>query len=180
MKIEFFQLSVQNISAGFEKIFRAGKARNLDFGILSYNSLGKQEAERMKALLDMKEALSAAVSVGASRITGKGFMFSPKLPYVSTDGIIVNVKRCEELGIPERVKAVNTHSHFEDAGGIHATLLSFLEAVVPYGELYGYSDPGDVLVSVSFSEEITAKLLHPVKNLFGQVNYEIQKKYDKE
>lgn len=168
MRVEFFQLPKGDVLAGFEEIFRIAKERNLDFVVLS---LGVTDKDRIEALLTTDEVRKAAISVGVGRITGKGFTFSPKLPYISENGIIINVKRCEELGIPDNMVKANSHSHFEDAGGVHATLISFLESVVPYGELYMYPYADEVKAPSS-------KIAQLAKNLFSKVNYEIQKKYD--
>lgn len=175
MKVAYFMIPEQNITRAFSDIFIPAKERDFDFAILSQQQIGIEDRKKIEKLLLKNEVVSAAISVGVGCITGKGFVFSPKLPYVSEDGIIVNVKHCREIGVVERIKQVRVNSHFEDAGGIHATLLSFLEAVVPYGELYGYS-----IQDSSQSTHKTPVPLRFIKGLFNKVNYEIQKKYDRD
>lgn len=157
------------------------KERKLDFAVVSRHSMNAVAREKFDDLLKTSKVGKAAISVGVGKINGKGFNFSSKFPFVSEDGIIINMKRCEELGIPERLTNVHTYSHFEDAGGVHATLLSFLEAVVPYGKLYSYSFQNDSQgTRKAWRERAIEWLLRPIKSVFGRVNYEIQKKYDKE
>lgn len=183
MRVDFFQIAANNngnLIAEFDDAFRAAKARDLDFAVLSRRPFGATEKERIKAPLATEGVRSAAISVGVEHITGKGVAFSPKLPYVDENEIIVNVKRCKGLGIPERITQINVNSHFEDAGGIHATLLSFLEAVVPYGELHSYTYNKSDLEDVNplWRRKVARGALQYIKGAFRNINYEIQKKYD--
>lgn len=138
-----YQIEASNISETWLATLDFAKKNKAHFFFLSHRSAWILDPARLFELLSLPSIQKAAVSVRAGQIVGKGFRFSPKFPYLDEDFIIINVRRCEELGIDKQLSEVNVHSHFESQGGIHATFVSFLEAVLPSGEVFVYSDGSD-------------------------------------
>lgn len=136
-------LREDKVPAAFGAVFQLLKEHGLDFGVLSHRPAWILDPTKLRELLESPSLRHAAVSVRAGKIQAKGAVFSPKLPYVDEDFIVVNGKRCQELGLLESLGRAGGHSHFEDAGGLHAALISFLEAAVPHGDLHVYSDGSD-------------------------------------
>lgn len=119
-------------------------AYGFDRCIVSYRPTWVLAPASLHALLESEGVVRAAVAIRAGGIVTRAAVFSPKLAYIDPDFIIVNVARCRELGIPEQLASVSFASHFENAGGIHADLLAFLETIVPYGALHVYDDGSDL------------------------------------
>lgn len=141
--VKTFQLTSPDVQDTFNTVFRFLGEQEIDFAILSHRAAWALDPAKLKILLKMEGVQRAAISVRVGKIQAKAGAFSPKLPYIDEDFIVVNIRRCKELGILEHLNKINTHSHFEDAGGIHVALLSFFEAAVPYGDVYIYSDGSD-------------------------------------
>lgn len=132
------------LASAFHHVLTIAEEENDAFAIFSCQSSWALDPDRLHALLTSDGVRGAAVAVRAGKIFAKAAVFSPKLAYVDSDFIIINVQRCQELGIPERLATVPFASHFTDAGGIHADLLALLETIVPYGALYVYDDGSDL------------------------------------
>lgn len=133
-------LTKQNISETFAAVFDFAKINDLDFCVLSHRNAWAIYPQQFRELLESAGVQKAAISVRAGKIYAKAGIFSPKAPYIDSDFIIVNIRRCGELEIPGRLTTVPFTSHFTDAGGVHAELWAFLETVVPYGALYIYEN----------------------------------------
>ena len=134
------QLTKQSVSETFAAVFDFAKTEDLDFCILSHRKAWAIYPQKLRELLENAGVQKAAISVRVGKIYAKAGIFSPKTPYIDSDFIIVNVRRCVELEIPKRLGTVPFASHFTDAGGVHAELWAFLETIVPYGALHVYDD----------------------------------------
>lgn len=142
--VETHHLSCSSLVETFSTIFDLAKEREIEFCILSHRAAWVLDPSKLKTLFQDEHVRNAAISIRAGAIVQKGSVFSPKIPYVDEDFIVINVRHCKELRIPDCFSQVNVESQFRDAGGLHAELLSFFEAVVPYGKLFVYSDGSDI------------------------------------
>lgn len=138
--VKTWHLAIQTLTETFTALFRLAAGDDLDFCILSHRNAWAVNPKKLKELLEDQGVQSAAIAVRVGKIYAKAGIFSPKMPYIDADFIIVNVRRCRELGISERITRVQFASHFNDAGGIQADLFAFLETIVPYGGVYVYDD----------------------------------------
>ncbi len=181
---EFEAVKIENflhtdISKIFETLHLLSKEGKTDFSILFHHYFKEVfNPSFLKKILLNERVQNALISIGVGQIKGSGFIFSPKLPYIEEDCIILNMKECEKIGFSERVKYSNTYSHFEDAGGLHAVLISFLEAVIPYGGVYIYPSIVNVNKKIPLHQKFIDRVLEIPRKMLNLVNYEIQKKYE--
>ncbi len=142
---EVFMVSLQasTVPATFAETFAFARHNAVAFSILSFGAGWVLSPERLKRLLDDSSVQEKALSVRMGMIQVKAGVFSPKLPYVDDNFLIVNQRRCETLGIIAAAERGSGGTHFERWGGVHAELMSFIEAVIPHGELFVYSNGSD-------------------------------------
>ena len=123
--------------------FRCAQENDIEFGIFSNSATWILDGHKLRQLLEQKQVQGMAFSLRVGDITGKAVKFGSRLPFIDDNFIIFNTKRCDELGIFDGLRLKNVTSHFEEWGGNHASLFSFFEACVPYGDIYIYSDGSD-------------------------------------
>ena len=118
--------------------FEYALKNNIDFGIFSNSGGWVLDSHKLRMLLEKEELASNAFSLRAGSANGIAQKFSPRLPFIDDNFFVFNTGKCTELGI----FAKNTRfvSHFGEWGKGPLHLLSFLEACVPYGYVYVYSD----------------------------------------
>ncbi|OGL65172.1 hypothetical protein A3F52_01035 [Candidatus Uhrbacteria bacterium RIFCSPHIGHO2_12_FULL_47_11] len=138
--VDALQLKVSGMAETFTAIFNFARECRMDFCLLSYRSAWAISPQALKNLIQSEGVQQAAISVRVGKIYAKAGLFSPKAPYIDADFIVINLKRCIELGAPERIGRVSYYSHFTDAGGVQAELIAFLEAIMPYGAVHVYDD----------------------------------------
>lgn len=136
-------LQSPSLQETFLSLFEIALKQDVGLAILSHQSAWIVDLEKFFALLNTEQIQQHAISVRVGRIEGNAFTFSPKLPYIDEDFILINMERCKKFGIIDHVRNKNLESHFLSWGGIHAELISFLENFVPYNELFIYSDGND-------------------------------------
>lgn len=132
-----------SLQQAFLSLFEIAQKQDAKFAVLLHRSAWIVDLEKFFALLNTEQIQQHALSVRVGKIEGKGFTFSPKLPYIDEDFMLINIERCKKLGIIDHVRNKKIKSHFLSWGGIHAELISFLENFVPYNELFIYSDGSD-------------------------------------
>lgn len=123
--------------------FRFAQENDIEFGIFSNSATWILDGHKLRQLLEQKQVQGMAFSLRVGDITGKAVKFGSRLPFIDDNFIIFNTKRCNELGVFDGLRLKKFTSHFEGWGGNHASLFSFFEACVPYGDIYIYSDGSD-------------------------------------
>lgn len=135
--------SYDSIVDALNAAFQFAKMNRISFGIFSNSATLFLDGYKLKKLFEQDDVQSKAFSLRVGEIKGKALKFSARFPFIDDNFIIFNVKRCDELGVFDSFRLKNFTSHFEEWGGNHASLFSFFEACVHYGDIYIYSDGSD-------------------------------------
>src|SRR3989338_7048977 len=132
-EVHTLQSRTTKVTDTFATLFRFADERHVDMCLLSFGNVWVMDPMRLRFMLCGDEIQKAAIAVRAGQIYAKAGVFSPKLPYIDADCILVNIQKCRALDIPKRNETIQSASHFDDAGGVHAVLIAWLETIVPYG-----------------------------------------------
>lgn len=122
-----------------QDVFRHAQARDLDFAVISFGNGVPVSLPRLAALLASEPVQKSIWSFRICPITGVGFRLWPRLPNVDDHFIILNVRRAAETGFFDR--DLIHASHFSNAGGRHAHLLSMIEYALVSGEFSNHFVP---------------------------------------
>lgn len=126
-----------------EKAVAQASALGVDFLVASVGPAWFLKGGALRALLARPEVASHPVSVRAGSITGEGLNFSPKLPFVDSAFVVIHVPLSCKAGIFSNGKWPGTH--FYEWGREHAVFFSWLEAQVPEGGVFAYSDGSELV-----------------------------------
>lgn len=117
-----------------------------DFALVTNADAWCLDLMKLKRLLEREDIARSAVSVRIGLVTALEMTFGDFVPFFDDHFIIVNVRRCRELGVFAYQGTPKTYeAHFLGYGGIHYLFIPYLDEVVPPGMLHVYSDSSDCL-----------------------------------